>query len=68
LLPQPSAAEQDLARAESLFAAGAIAQTQVEAARLSAEQKTAQLSQAQLRLIFYRLATVPNKSPQPALR
>ena len=40
-------AEQDLARAESLFAAGAIAQTQVEAARLSAEQKTAQLSQAQ---------------------
>lgn len=54
-------ADQDLARAESLFAAGAIAQTEVETARLNAGQKAAQLEQAQAALNLLQAGNRPEQ-------
>ena len=54
-------ADQDLARAESLFTAGAIAQTEVEAIRLNAGQKAAQLEQAQAALNLLQAGNRPEQ-------
>lgn len=54
-------ADQDLVRAESLFAAGAIAQTEVETARLNSEQKSAQLEQAQAALNLLQAGNRPEQ-------
>jgi HlyD family secretion protein len=54
-------ADQDLARAESLFAAGAIAQTEVETARLNAGQQAAQLEQAQAALNLLQAGNRPEQ-------
>ncbi|HWQ76683.1 MAG TPA: efflux RND transporter periplasmic adaptor subunit [Syntrophomonas sp.] len=54
-------ADQDLSRAENLFASGAISQTEIESARLNAEQKAAQLQQAQAALNLLQAGSRPDQ-------